>query len=71
MNQPVALQKLKPTLEAGKGDVLGKLAGQGAGEFYLAREREVQPVRTRPSLVATRQLPEERILELARGPRPA
>jgi hypothetical protein len=54
-----------------KGDVLGRLAGQGAGEFYLARDRDVQPVRTRPSLIATRQLPEGRILELARGRRPA
>lgn len=44
---------------------LDKLGGQAAGEFYLATEREVAPVRAARSLIATAQLPEERVRELA------
>src|SRR2546423_287046 len=47
------------------------LSGQGTGQFHLIREREVCALQARPSLVSTEQLPEEKILHLARAGRPA
>jgi hypothetical protein len=47
--------------------VAAKLPAQGTGELYPMREREVLGLRTAPSLVRTEQLPEDRILELARA----
>lgn len=64
VTQKVALDKLKPLFEPKPG-ALDKLGGQGAGEFHLATEREVSPVRTVRSLIATAQLPEDRVRELA------
>jgi GTPase SAR1 family protein len=66
VKEQVAISKLKPMLEAGRVDAAAKLPGQGAGQFYLVREREVAPVQTELSLLSTEQLPEDRILELAR-----
>jgi hypothetical protein len=66
VTQPRALEKLKQMLAAAKSDVAGKLAGQAAGEFYLVRESRVASVRSDKSLVATEQLPENKIVELAR-----
>jgi DNA helicase HerA-like ATPase len=66
VKEPVAIGKLKPMLEAGQVDAAAKLPGQGTGQFYLVREREILPVQIEPSLIGTSQLPEERILELAR-----
>ena len=43
------------------------LAGQGTGEFSLVREVEGLPVRSDESPVRTRQVPEDRIAELAPG----
>ena len=71
VKEQTALNKLRPMLSERKSDVSGKLAGQETGHFYLIRERDVQPVVTPPSLVPTEQLPEERILGLARGSRSA
>jgi len=65
VKEPTAINKLKPMLE-GKPEAVAKLAGQGPGQFYLVREREVLPVLTERSLMDTVQLPQERILELAR-----
>lgn len=62
-----ALEKLRPMLAAGRPDAADKLAGQGAGEFFLVREAEVQAVRSDESLVRTEQVPEDRIAELARA----
>jgi hypothetical protein len=67
VKEPVAITKLKPMLEAGKVDATAKLPGQSTGQFYLIREREVLPLQTEPSLMATVQLPEGQILELARA----
>jgi energy-coupling factor transporter ATP-binding protein EcfA2 len=69
VKEKTALDKLKGMFAESKLDVAAKLPGQGTGEFYLMREREVGAVRTAPSLIATEQLPEDRILELARGAR--
>jgi hypothetical protein len=67
VKEAVAIAKLKPMLEAGKVDAASKLPSQTVGQFYLVREREVAPVQTERSLIATAQLPEERILEIARA----
>jgi hypothetical protein len=70
VKEPRALEKLRPMLAAGRPDAADKLAGQGAGEFLLVREAEVSAVRSEESLVRTEQVPEERIVELARAARP-
>ena len=41
--------------------------GPPTGQFFLAREKDVQPVQADPSLISTVQLPDSRILELARA----
>lgn len=64
VTQKVALDKLKPTFEP-KPAALDKLAAQTTGEFYLAGEGGVTAVRAARNLIATAQLPEERVLELA------
>jgi Cdc6-like AAA superfamily ATPase len=69
VKEQVAITKLKPILEAGRVDAAAKLPGQGTGQFYLVREREVVAVQSEPSLVPTVQLPEDQILELARSAR--
>jgi DNA helicase HerA-like ATPase len=67
VTQTTAINKLKPMFAEARLDAAGKLPGQQTGEFYLLRERTVSAVRTEPSLIETRQLPEQRILELARS----
>jgi hypothetical protein len=52
-------------------DAAAKLPGQGTGQFYLVREREVAAVQSEPSRIATAQVPEDRVLELARAARQA
>jgi hypothetical protein len=69
VKEQVAIGKLKPMLEGGRVDAAAKLPGQGAGQFYLVREREVAAVQSEPSLIPTAQLPEDRILELAKAGR--
>jgi hypothetical protein len=69
VKEQTALNKLKPMLSERKADVAAKLPTLGTGRFYLMREREVGALQAQPSLMATEQLPEERILELARASR--
>ncbi len=69
VKEQTALNKLKPMFAESRMDVAAKLPGQGMGQFHLLREKEVCPLRTQPSLIATEQLPEEKILELARNRR--
>ena len=66
VKEQVAIGKLKPMLESGRVDATAKLPSQGTGQFYLVREREVAAVQSEPSLIATAQLPEDRILQLAK-----
>jgi hypothetical protein len=66
-----AFDKLKAMFASCKGDVTGKLANQGTGEFHLARAGQASSIHTHPSLITTEQLPEEKILQLARGSTPA
>ncbi|MCE9565538.1 MAG: AAA family ATPase [Planctomycetes bacterium] len=65
VTEPRSIEKLRPVLSAAKGDATVKLAGQKAGEFHIATEREVTAVRVAPSLIKTEQLPEDRVLTLA------
>jgi hypothetical protein len=67
VKEPRAIEKLKPMLAAGTGDVTGKLAGQATGEFYLVRESSVAAVRSDESFVRNEQLPEHQIAALARS----
>ncbi|HEV8060027.1 MAG TPA: hypothetical protein VGP68_09145, partial [Gemmataceae bacterium] len=67
IKEKVAIDKLRPMLEAGAGDIAAKLPGQATGEFYLVREKELLAIKTNQSLVATAQVAEDRILELARN----
>lgn len=66
VKEKVAIDKLKPTLEAKPG-AADRLAEQKAGEFYLVREGDVQPVLVMRNLIPTEQVPEDRILALARA----
>ncbi len=66
VKEPVAIAKLRPMLDR-RPEAADKLAGQKAGEFYLVREADVTPVATARNLIPTEQVPEDRILALARG----
>ncbi|HEX5271560.1 MAG TPA: helicase HerA-like domain-containing protein, partial [Gemmataceae bacterium] len=66
VKETTALNKLKPMFTEARVDVASKLPAQGTGQFHLVREKEARPVQAAPSLIVTEQLPEERILELAR-----
>ncbi|QVL33996.1 DUF2791 family P-loop domain-containing protein [Telmatocola sphagniphila] len=65
VKEQTALKKLKPMFET-RPTAMSKIPSQGQGEFHLVQEGEVQSLKTNPSLIQTRQLPEGRILELAR-----
>jgi len=69
VKEPVAINKLKPLLEAGRIDAASKLPSQEAGQFFLVRESDVSPIRVDRNLMPTSQLPEDRILSLARDAR--
>ncbi len=69
VKERVALDKLKPMLEVARIDAAAKLPGQQTGEFYLLRESQVVPIQTERCLISTAQVPEDRILELARAGR--
>jgi hypothetical protein len=66
VKEDTALRKLKPMFQEAHIDPAARLPGQDTGEFHLLRGKEVVALRSRPSLIRTEQLPEERILELAR-----
>lgn len=61
-----AIEKLKPMFER-KPDAAYKLADQTAGEFYLVRESALNAIKVTRNLLETKQLPEDRILELSLG----
>ncbi len=63
-----ALEKVR-TLLAARPVAPERLAGQAPGQFHLATERGVTALRSEASLVRAEQLPEARILELARAGR--
>ena len=59
-----AIEKLKPMFEKNP-DAAEKLADQTAGEFYLVRESALSAIKVTRNLLETKQLPEDRILELS------
>lgn len=66
VKEETALRKLRPMFHEARLDPSARLPGQATGHFHLLRGKEVVALRSRPSLIRTEQLPEERILELAR-----
>ena len=60
---------MKPMLSECRVDVAARLPTQETGEFHLIRDGNVTSLRAAPSIVATEQLPEQEILELARRTR--
>lgn len=66
VKETVAINKLRPMLEAAKVDAASRLPGQLAGQFYLARETGVTSVQAERNLISANQLREDRILALAR-----
>lgn len=66
VKEPVANNKLKPMLGAGRVDAAARLPGQEVGQFYLVRETDVTPIRADRNLIPTTQLPEDRVLAAAR-----
>jgi hypothetical protein len=71
IKEKVAIDKLKPMLEAGTGDGASRLAGQSTGEFYLVRDKDVLAIKTHLALIATAQVAEDRVAELARQTSPS
>ncbi len=65
--ETTALNKLKPMFAGSPIDVASKLPVQATGQFHLLHEKEICGLRSPPSLITTEQLPDERILELARA----
>jgi hypothetical protein len=58
---------MKPMLSECRIDVAARLPGQEPGEFCLIRDGDVTLLKTQPSAVEPRQVPEEEILRLARS----
>ena len=69
VKETVALNKLKPMFANAKVDVAARLPNQETGEFHLIRDGNVTSLRAAPAIMATEQLPEHEILELARQTR--
>ena len=65
VKEKTAIDKLRPMLDAGRVDAATKLPGQTVGQFYLLREKSVLPVQVDPCAIATAQVPEDRILQIA------
>jgi hypothetical protein len=65
VKESTALAKMKPMLSDCRIDVAAKLPTQETGEFHLIRDGNVTSLRAAPAIMATQQLPEHEILELA------
>jgi DNA helicase HerA-like ATPase len=69
VREKVALDKLKTLFSESSVDAAARLPGQGIGEFHLLQDKKVSALRAQRSLIVTEQLPDDRILELARSGR--
>ena len=69
IKEDAAIKKMKPMLSECSRDVGAELAGQQAGDFFLAQAGQVTAVRSQRSLLDTRQLSEQEILRIVRGER--
>lgn len=66
VREKVALDKLRSLFSESSVDVASRLPNQGTGEFHLLQEKKITSLRAHRSFVATEQVPDDRILELAR-----
>jgi len=66
VKETTALAKLAPMLGGSRDGAADRLPGLEPGNFYLVRDGGVEAFKGRQSLIAPEQVPEERILELAR-----
>ena len=65
IKEDTALRKLKAAFDS-RADLVNRLGGQETGEFILVRDGQPTPLNADRSVLDTRQLTEDRILELAR-----
>jgi energy-coupling factor transporter ATP-binding protein EcfA2 len=61
-----SIAKMKPMLSDCRVDVASRLPAQEPGEFHLIRDGDVTALKTHPSAVDPRQIPEDEIIKLAR-----
>ena len=66
VKEPTALAKMKPMLSECRVDIAAKLPGQEPGQFHLLRDGGATGLRAGRSALTPVQLPEERIVTLAR-----
>ncbi|AKI98900.1 uncharacterized protein DUF87 [Archangium gephyra] len=64
VKEKVSLDKMKPMLSEARVDAT-KIPGQSIGEFHFARDGRVDRVKTEPSAMATEQLSDDELLQLA------
>ncbi|MFY0562410.1 helicase HerA-like domain-containing protein [Archangium lansingense] len=64
VKEKVSLDKMKPMLSEARVDAT-KIPGQSTGEFHFARDGRVDRVKAEPSALATEQLSDDELLQLA------
>ncbi|KFA90694.1 helicase HerA-like domain-containing protein [Archangium violaceum] len=70
VKEKVSLDKMKPMLNEARVDA-AKIPGQSIGEFHFARDGKVDRVKAEPSSMATEQLSDDELLQLAARTVPA
>ena len=53
VREKLAMEKLRPMLEANRTGVAAKLPDQETGQFYLIREKDVLPINAQSCLIQT------------------
>lgn len=71
VKEKTALEKLKPMASEANFDAASLLPKQKVGQFFMVAEKDSLPFESHRSLMETEQLPETRILDLARRTREA
>jgi DNA helicase HerA-like ATPase len=66
IKETTALAKLKPMLSQASGDLISRLGGLNAGQFYMVRDDNVDRIRGGHCTISLEQLPEDKILNLSR-----
>jgi hypothetical protein len=67
IKEETSLRKMGPMLKEFREDIVSRLPAQSIGQFHLVREGRVERLRADRSAIDLHQLPEERILALAKG----
>ena len=65
VKEETALKKMRPMLREAKTDITAKLAGLGAGQFFVVRDGQVESLCCHRSLIAAQQLTDGEILRIA------